>query len=219
LCALPSTVSSSVALTAAARGNVPVAVFNATLSSLLGVFLTPLWVSWHLHTSGQPMALGPVVIDLVQWLLLPLALGQLSRPWLAEWGTRHRAALQRVDRGTILLIIYTSFCDSVQAGVWQATAAGDLAIMTAACIALFFVVLGLMNLVSTALGFSTEDKIATIFCGSKKSIAQGVPMARLIFGASPQLSVLLLPIMIYHSFQLIVCGVLASRWARRPTKE
>jgi solute carrier family 10 (sodium/bile acid cotransporter), member 7 len=148
--------------------------------------------------------------------VLPLVLGQMSRPWLAGWAARHRSGLQVVDRGTILLIIYTSFCDSVQAGVWQKSDATELAVAAVGCVALFFVVLGIMHLASNALGFSTEDRIATIFCGSKKSIAQGVPMARLIFGASPQLSLLLLPIMIYHAFQLIVCGVLASRWGRRP---
>jgi sodium/bile acid cotransporter 7 len=82
LCALPSTVSSSVAMTATARGNVAGAVFNATLSSLLGVFLTPLWIALVLQTSGQTQPLGPVILDLLRWLVLPLAVGQALHPWL-----------------------------------------------------------------------------------------------------------------------------------------
>ena len=79
LCVLPSTVSSSVALTAAARGNVPAAVFNATLSSLIGIFITPLWISWRLKSGGVPMPYGKVILDLVIWLLLPLILGQMGK--------------------------------------------------------------------------------------------------------------------------------------------
>ncbi|HTV24240.1 MAG TPA: bile acid:sodium symporter family protein, partial [Polyangiaceae bacterium] len=118
LCALPSTVSSSVALTAAAGGNVPAAVFNATLSSVLGVFLTPLWVGLVLGGTGASLPLGSVVLDLVTWLLLPLALGQLCRPLWGAWASRHKPVINKVDRVTILLLVYTSFCDSVQSGVW-----------------------------------------------------------------------------------------------------
>ena len=121
LCALPSTVSSSVAMTAAARGNVPAAVFNATLSSLLGVFLTPLWISWILKTSGHDTnQLGKVILDLVIWLILPLLLGQISRRWLADWAKRTKQIVHVVDRSTILLIIYTSFCDSIIRGDFTA---------------------------------------------------------------------------------------------------
>jgi len=124
LCALPSTVSSSVAMTSAARGNVPAAVFNATLSSLIGVVVTPLWISWRLHAEGEGMNVGKVILDLLLWLVLPLVLGQLSRPWLAEWAKRNKKFIQIVDRSTILLIIYTSFCDSIMRGVWSGQGAG-----------------------------------------------------------------------------------------------
>jgi len=216
LCVLPSTVSSSVALTAAARGNVPAAVFNATLSSLLGVFLTPLWIGWRMHNGGQVMPMGKVVLDLVLWLLLPLLLGQLSRPLLSGWAGSNKKLIHVVDRGTILLIIYTSFCDSVKGGVWRQSGTSELLIAVVGCAGLFFIVMAIMGAVSDALGFSVEDRITTVFCGSKKSIAQGVPMARLIFGTNPHLSVILLPIMIYHPLQLVICGVLAGRWALRP---
>ena len=214
LCALPSTVSSSVALTAAARGNVAAALFNATLSSLLGVVLTPLWLSLALGSSGQSLPLGPVVLELVRWLVVPLAVGQGMRPLLGALAGRHRAQLSIVDRLTILLLVYTSFCDSVQGGVWgQGTA--SLALAAAASVGLLALALTVTWLAGRALGFDTADRIAALFCGSKKSLASGVPMARVIFGAEPSLALILLPIMIYHSLQLVVGGWLAGRLAAR----
>jgi len=213
LCALPSTVSSSVALTATARGNVAAAVFNATLSSLLGVVLTPLWLSLVLGASGQTLPLASVVLDLVLWLVLPLFVGQAARPLLGAWASRHKARIGVVDRLTILLLVYTSFCDSVVAGVWRSGAA-LLLVTLAAAVLLLALVLGLTWLLGGALGFDRADRIAGLFCGSKKTLASGVPMARVIFGAHPHLAVILLPIMVYHPLQLIVGGWLAGRMAR-----
>jgi sodium/bile acid cotransporter 7 len=214
LCALPSTVSSSVAMTAAARGNVAGAVFNATLSSLIGIFLTPMWVAVVLKTSGQSVPLGPVILDLLRWLVLPLAVGQALHPWFGAWVGRHKAGIGIVDRGTILLLVYTSFCDSFKQGVWSGHGAGQVVLVALVCAALFALVMVLTGAVARALGFTREDRLAAIFCGSKKTLASGVPMAKLIFGAHPGLGLILLPIMIYHPLQLIVCGVLAARWGR-----
>jgi len=214
LCALPSTVSSSVAMTAAARGNVAGAVFNATLSSLIGIFLTPLWIAFVMKTSGQPVPLGPVIVDLLRWLVLPLAVGQALHPWLGKFAAKHKAGIGVVDRGTILLLVYTSFCDSFKQGVWSGHGTAQVALVVAVCGALFAFVMVLTNAAARALAFSREDRLAAIFCGSKKTLASGVPMAKLIFGAHPGLGLILLPIMIYHPLQLIVCGVLAQRWGR-----
>jgi sodium/bile acid cotransporter 7 len=215
LCALPSTVSSSVALTAAARGNVPVAVFNATLSSLLGVVLTPAWLGLVLGASGHTLPLGEVMLDLARWLLLPFALGQACRPLLGSWATRHKSKISIVDRLTILLLVYTSFCDSVMANVWQGSGLTALLVTLSFAVVLLGAMLGGLTWASRVLGFSSADSIAVVLCGSKKSLASGVPMARLIFGTNPGLSLILLPIMIYHPLQLVVGGWLAGRWARR----
>jgi sodium/bile acid cotransporter 7 len=212
LCALPSTVSSSVAMTGAAKGNVPGALFNATLSSLLGVFLTPLWVAWMLKSSGQSQPLTPVILDLLQWLVLPLAVGQLCRPLLGTWAARNRPQINVADRVTILLLVYTSFCDSFKQGIWTHHGWGTLLLVMLGALGLFVVAMALMGFASRALNFSREDRIAAMFCGSKKTLASGVPMARLIFGAHPAIGVILLPIMIYHPLQLVICGVLAKRW-------
>ncbi len=214
LCALPSTVSSSVAMTAAARGNVPAAVFNATLSSLLGVFLTPFWMSWWLKTGGQPLPLGKVILDLVIWLILPLAAGQLCRPWLGRWAERNKRFINKVDRGTILLLVYTSFCDSMKWGVWSGHGLRTVIVTLLGSAIIFVLVMLSVGLVARMLKFPVEDWITAVFCGSKKTLASGVPMAQLMFGTNPALSMILLPIMIYHPLQLVICGALASRWAR-----
>jgi len=212
LCALPSTVSSSVALTATARGNVPGAVFNATLSSLLGVVFTPLWLGLVLGAAGQSLPLGRVVLDLVLWLVLPLFIGQALRPWLGALAARHKMRIGVLDRLTILLLVYTSFCDSVKAGVWSAGLA-PLLVSSLSSLALLAIAMAFVSTASRALGFTRSDRIAALFCGSKKTLASGVPMARLIFGANPGLGIILLPIMIYHPLQLVVGGWLAGRFA------
>ena len=214
--ALPSTVSSSIAMTALARGNVAAAVFNASLSSLIGVVLTPLWLSVAVGGNHAPLPFGRVVLDLCEWLVAPLALGQLARPFLGAWVSRHKSKIGVVDRVTILVLVYTSFCDSVKSGVWHRTGTGSLAVTLAYAALLFATVMLLVTLLARWLRFARADEIAAVFCGSKKTLASGVPMARLVFGAQPGLALILLPIMIYHPLQLVVCGWLAARWARRP---
>jgi sodium/bile acid cotransporter 7 len=215
LCVLPSTVSSSVAMTATARGNVAGAVFNATLSSLIGIVLTPLWITWAMKTTGEAQPIMPVILDLLRWLVLPLAMGQALRPWLGTWALRHKQRLGVVDRLAILLLVYTSFCDSFKQGVWSGNGAGQLVILSLVCAALFGFVMLLTAAATRALGFNREDRIAAMFCGSKKTLASGIPMAKLIFGAHPGLGLILLPIMIYHPLQLIICGLLAQRWGKQ----
>jgi solute carrier family 10 (sodium/bile acid cotransporter), member 7 len=215
LCALPSTVSSSVAMTALARGNVAAAVFNATLSSLIGVFLTPFWIALVLKAEGGSLPLGSVILDLVLWLILPLLIGHAMRPWLGAFIHRHKKGLHLVDRGVILLIVYTSFCDSVSSGVWQGKGWDLLGITLGVSVGLFFVVMAVMQWVCRILKFPIEDRIAGVFCGSKKSLAVGVPMAQIIFAGNPALGLILLPIIVYHSFQLAVCAWLARRWSLR----
>jgi solute carrier family 10 (sodium/bile acid cotransporter), member 7 len=202
-------------MTAAAHGNVAGAVFNATLSSLIGIALTPLWVAWVMKTTGEAPPIGPVVVDLLQWLVLPLVVGQGLRPWLGAWALRHKKQVGLVDRLAILLLVYTSFCDSFKQGVWSGNSPGQLVGISAVCVALLALVLILTSVAARVLGFNREDRIVAIFCGSKKTLASGVPMAKLIFGAHPGLGLILLPIMIYHPLQLIVCGVLAQRWGKK----
>jgi len=218
LCALPSTVSSSVALTATARGDVPAAVFNATLSSLLGVLLTPWWLGLALGASGHSLPLGRVILDLCLWLVLPLFIGQALRPLLGAFAMRHKARIGVLDRVTILLLVYTSFCDSVKTHVWS-SGTTLLGVSILASVVLLGLMLCVVWLVSGILGFEAAERITAVFCASKKTLASGVPMARLIFGTAPGLGLILLPIMLYHPIQLVVGGWLAGRFARRSERE
>jgi sodium/bile acid cotransporter 7 len=215
--ALPSTVSSSVAMTNIARGNVPAAVFNASLSSLLGVFITPLLMSWYMHSNGIDMPLLPVILKVVMLVLVPIVLGQIARRWLAGWAHRNAFWVKLADRSTILAIVYNSFCDSVAAGVWNA---GDLMLVVRiaiASVALFVIVYLAMNGICSLMGFNIRDRIACQFCGSKKSLATGVPLAPVMFGQNAALGLIVAPIMVFHFLQLVIVSVLAARFARRTT--
>ncbi|MDQ7988839.1 MAG: bile acid:sodium symporter family protein [Candidatus Dactylopiibacterium sp.] len=214
LCVLPSTVSSSVAMTSIAQGNVSGAIFNASLSSLIGVFITPLWVQAFLHTQGGGMPLGPVILKIVLLVLVPIALGQLLRPFVLRWVEAHLKAAKLLDRLTILAIVANSFADSVHEGVWAAHGLRTLLLIALISVALFWVVFALMSLACRLAGFSREDRIAAVFCGSKKSLATGVPMARIMFGADPRLGLVIAPIMLFHLLQLVMVSVLARRYAR-----
>jgi sodium/bile acid cotransporter 7 len=213
LAALPSTVSSSVAMTSLAKGNVPVAIFNATLSSIIGVFLTPILMAWFAATIGGSLPLGPVIAKVVLLILLPIIVGQVARRWLADWAMRNMNWLKFVDRGIILAIVYGSFSDSMVAGIWKAHDAILLGEMIVGVIALFFIIYGLMQIPCRLFGFNREDTIATLFCASKKSLATGVPMAKLMFGATPALGLIIAPLMLFHFFQLVIVSIIASRYA------
>lgn len=216
LCALPSTVSSSVAMTAIARGNVPAAIFNATLSSLLGILLTPAIVGLLEGVQGSGgMSFGHAVANIAGMLLLPFVLGQVLRPFLGRLAMRHEKAINTFDKLVILVLVYGTFCDSVKSGLWAHTGLEILAVTLVGTALFLGLVLFLSSWMGTRLGLPVEDRITAVFCGSKKTLASGVPMARLIFGANPALGLIVLPIMFYHPLQLFVCSVLASRYARR----
>jgi sodium/bile acid cotransporter 7 len=214
LCALPSTVSSAVALTAAAGGDVAVAGLYDSLSSILGGVVTQLWLSQVLTAGLAPLPLGRVVLDLVEWLILPLALGQLCRPLLGAWAARHKRRLAVLDRLIILFLVYASFCDAVAGGIWSRYGLAAVAIVLVGSAAILVLALWSMLAATRALGLARGERIAAVFIGATKSLAAGVPMAQLIFGSDPALGMILLPIMLYHPLQLIACGALASRWAR-----
>lgn len=214
LCALPSTISSSVAMTAIGRGNVPVAIFNATLSSLLGIVLTPLLISVLVQTQTHGLSLLDTMLNIAKLLLLPIVAGQLLRPLVGHWFAKIKKYTNHVDRLVILLLVYAAFCNSVKSGLWQQHGIGLIAVTGLGVTVILGIVLALSRAVARALRFKREDEVAIVFCGSKKTLASGIPMAALIFGAHPGLGMIVLPIMLYHQLQLFVCSVLAHRYAR-----
>ena len=212
LCVLPSTVQSSIAFTSIARGNVPAALCAATASNLLGMALTPLLAGLLLHTHGGFSAAA--VGDIALQLLLPFLAGQLARPWIGEWAARNRTLLGLVDRGAILLVVYIAFSEGVTHGIWyqlDLTSLGTLLLVDAALLA---AVLGLTTMASRALGFSRGDEIVAVFCGSKKSLASGLPMATVLF-AGQSAGLIVLPLMLFHQIQLMACAAMARRYAAR----
>lgn len=210
---LPSTIQSSIAFVSVARGNVPAAVAAASASNLLGVFLTPLLVGVLLHAQGGVSASSFWAI--VLQLLVPFVAGQALRPWVGDWVRARNAVLSKLDRGSILLVVYTAFSGAVVAGVWSQLSLLDLARLLAICLVLLAAVLALTALAARTLGFSKADEIAIVFCGSKKSLASGAPMAAAIF--SPAVAgVALIPLMIFHQVQLMACAAIAQRYAQRP---
>ncbi|MDB4971945.1 MAG: hypothetical protein JWN48_286 [Myxococcaceae bacterium] len=214
LSALPSTVQSSIAFTSIARGNVAAALCAASASNLLGVIITPLLVGLLLSKQGATFS-GSSVQKLVLQLLLPFFLGQVLRPWISGFVTRHKQVLSYVDRGSILLVVYVAFSEGVVAGIWQQTSPTDLALLMLVTGGLLALVLCLTTVASRRLGFSTEDEITIVMCGSKKSLASGLPIATVLFPPAT-VGLTVLPLMIFHQIQLIVCAWLARRYAERP---
>jgi sodium/bile acid cotransporter 7 len=214
LCALPSTVQSSIAFTAMARGNVAAAVCSASASNFIGIFLTPVLVGLLITRGAAGGSSLDSVLAIVEQLLLPFIAGQLLRPWIGAWVDRHKPMLRFIDQGSILLVVYTAFSESVNQGLWRQVSLSTLAGLVAISALMLAVALGVATLVSRRMGFSKEDEITIVFCGSKKSLASGVPMAKVLF-APGALGMIILPLMLFHQLQLMVCAVLAQRFARR----
>ena len=212
--ALPSTVSSSVAMVSLARGNVAVALFNATLSSLIGVFVTPIWMAWYLNSVGISVPLLPTLTKVALLVILPIVFGQIGRIWLSGWITRNSYWIKHIDRIIILAIVLNSLSDATAAGIWTQYQPTLLVETVVAAIALFFVIYAIGLGVSRLLGFNREDKIAFLFCGSKKSLAVGVPLAPVLFGNMPNIGIIIVPIMVFHFFQLVAVSGIAARYAR-----
>jgi sodium/bile acid cotransporter 7 len=212
LCVLPSTVQSSIAFTSIARGNVPSALCAATASNLLGMAVTPLLAGLLLHTHGgfSPKAMGDIALQ----LLVPFLAGQFARRWIGAWVGRNRRLLGLVDRGSVLLVVYVAFSDGVAHGIWHQVDAAGLGTLLLVNAALLAAVLGLTTLASRALGFSRSDEIVAVFCGSKKSLASGLPMATVLF-AGQSAGLIVLPLMLFHQIQLMACAALAQRYAAR----
>lgn len=212
LCLLPSTIQSSITFTSLANGNVAAAVCSASASNMLGVFLTPLLMSFFMNTEGSiPLSsIGSVVGQ----LLVPFVIGHITRPWTGGWVERHRKLAGAVDRGAILLVVYYAFGEAVTNGLWHQLDLRDLTILIGISCTLLAVVLVIMMGASRLFGFSRQDEIAIVFCGSKKSLGSGVPIASIIFPAA-MVGAIILPVMLFHQIQLIVCAILARSYAGR----
>ncbi len=210
LCILPATVQSAIAFASLAGGNVAAAVCSASASSLLGIFVSPLLVGllMHLHGAGGDLEqVGKIMLQ----LLLPFVLGHLSRPWIGSWVAKHKKWIGKTDQTSILLVVYSAFSEAVVNGIWHKVGVGSLLFIVVVSLVLLAIVIAINIFVARRCGFSKPDEITIVFCGSKKSLANGIPMANILFPASI-LGIMVLPLMIFHQIQLMVCAVLARRY-------
>ena len=214
LAALPSTVSSSIVMVALAKGNLPTAIFNASLSGLIGILVTPLWMSFFMNSVSE-LKFGEVLGKLFLQIILPLVLGLLLQRILGELARKYSRQLSFFDKSIIILIVYSSFCTSFTSDLFETVSMWEFAKLVGLIVVLFVVIYTGLGWVSKALGFNTEDSITAKFCGTKKSLVHGSVMVKIIFGNSANTGLLLLPIMTYHILQLLVIAVIAERYGRR----
>ncbi|QQG26613.1 bile acid:sodium symporter [Pectobacterium carotovorum] len=213
LCALPATVQSAIAYTSMAGGNVAAAICSASASSILGVFLSPILVGLLMHTQGGETDTLHAIGSIIMQLMVPFVIGHLSRPLIAKWVERHRKLINITDRSSILLVVYVAFSEAVVQGIWGQINVWSLLAVVGCSIVLLAMVLVVNTLVARKMGFNTADEITIVFCGSKKSLANGIPMANVLFPAAA-VGAMVLPLMIFHQIQLMVCAALAQRYAR-----
>lgn len=211
---LPSTVSSSVVMVALAKGNLPAAIFNASLSGLIGIIATPLWLGFILEKTTDFDFLE-VLQKLCLQIIVPLAIGLFLQRYFGELARKYGKQLSRLDKTTIILIIYSSFSNSFTSNLFTSVELDELIKMVMIVLVLFFVVFFGLALFSNLMNLNTEDKIAAQFCGTKKSLVHGSVMVRVIFGNAANSGLLLLPIMLYHSAQLILVAWFAERYRKR----
>jgi sodium/bile acid cotransporter 7 len=216
LCILPATVQSAIAFTSLAGGNVAAAVCSASASSLLGIFLSPLLVGLLMDLHGAEGSLEQVGKIMLQ-LLLPFVLGHLSRPWTGAWVARNKKWISNTDQTSILLVVYSAFSEAVVNGIWQKVGVGSLLFIVVVSIVLLAIVIAVNIFVARRCGFNKADEITIVFCGSKKSLANGIPMANILFPTAV-IGMMVLPLMIFHQIQLMICAVLARRYKRQAEK-
>ncbi len=214
LASLPSTVSSSVVMVSMAEGNIPAAIFNASISSIIGVFITPLWMELILSGSSQNIELGSIMGKLVLQVLLPVVVGILLNPKWGHIAEKYKKQLKYFDQTIILIIIYTAFCESFEKKMFDNLTLPELLLLGVAMLLLFFIVYGITNMLCSILHFNRKDRITVVFCGSKKSLVHGTVMSRVLFTNNTATGLLLLPLMMYHALQLIVVSIIAKRATR-----
>ncbi len=215
LCILPATVQSSIAFTSLAGGNVAAAVCSASASSLLGVFISPLLVNlvMNVHSSMPGNGLEQIGKIMLQ-LLVPFLIGHFSRRWIAGWVEKHRSLIGKTDQTSILLVVYSAFSEAVVNGIWHRVGISTLLWIIVGSLLLLSIVLLINVIVARACGFSRPDEITILFCGSKKSLANGVPMANILFPASA-VGIIVLPLMVFHQVQLMTCSFIAQRYQKK----
>lgn len=219
LAALPSTVSSSVVMVSLAKGNIPAAIFNASISGIIGIIVTPLWMTTFIQQTDIAYDFSAIYAQLGMEILLPLILGLLLRKYLGAFAQKNKRGLNLFDKSVILIIIYKSFVHSFEEKVFSSVSFLDLILMTFLVIALFFLVFFITGWMGKLLHFNREDRITAQFCGTKKSLVHGTVFSEALFGQSSIMGLMLLPLMLFHAFQILFISVIATRMGEKETEK
>ncbi len=219
LAALPSTVSSSVVMVSMAKGNMPAAIFNASISGLIGIIITPLWLGLFLKSTTQDFDLSSIYIKLVIEILIPVVLGISLQRFLGKFAQQYSGLLSVFDKSIILLIIYKSFAESFNNRIFSSVNFFDLVLIFVGAIVLFYIVFYSTQFLAVRMGFSEEDRITARYCGTKKSLVHGTVFSKILFPASFPVGIILLPLMLFHAFQIFVVSIHASKLGKRNSIE
>ncbi len=212
---ISSTIASSITMTGIAKGNVGGAVWDASLSGFIGIFFTPFALSLIMHDqSGARIDIIDAIFNISTAILLPFALGQLARPFIGDFIIRYKKRFAILDRAIIITIVFVAFCQSNLNNVWQRTTISEIILLFVITGTLLVLALLISGFIAKTFGLSNDDKIAAIFVGSTKSLANGAPIAAILFAGNENLSQILLPLLIYHQLQLIVGMALAQKWSK-----
>ena len=219
LAALPSTVSSSVVMVSIAKGNIPAAIFNASISGIIGIALTPLWMGLFVHDAQTDFDFTAIYTKLIVQIILPVVVGMIMQRFLGDFVQRHSSKLTLFDKSIILLIIYKSFAESFSERLFSSVSVLDLLALFGGVLALFLMVFVTTGFFSKLLGFSIEDRITAQFCGTKKSLVHGTVFSKILFGNMAALGLILLPLMLFHASQIMIISAIASRYQKRQMLE
>jgi sodium/bile acid cotransporter 7 len=215
LAAVPSTVSSSVVMVSIAKGNIPAAIFNASISGLIGIVITPLWMELFLPQVIGNFDLAAIYLKLIIEILLPVFLGLILQRYLGKYAHKFSSLLTTFDKSVILIIIYKSFSQSFEDAVFSSVSLIDLLLIASLLVLLFFLMYHLIGFISKRLGFNTEDQICAQFCGTKKSLVHGTVFSAILFPPTFPIGLVLLPLMMYHAMQIFIISIKATKLGQR----
>ena len=211
MAALPSTVSSSVVMVSLAKGNLPGAIFNASISGIIGIILTPLWLMPFIKQTDIVFDFSTIYLQLITEIVVPLILGLLLRKYLGYWAVRHKRGLDLFDKFIILLIIYKSFVHSFEDKIFSSVSLSEMLGMVGLVLVLFIIVYSLTGWIGKVLKFNHADQITNQFCGTKKSLVHGTVFSQALFGQTSFVGIIILPLMFYHAFQILIISVIATK--------
>ena len=215
LAALPSTVSSSVVMVSMAKGNIPAAIFNASISGIIGIVITPLWMGLFVDDAQSDFDFTAIYMKLIVQIILPVILGLLLQRFLGSFAQKHSSKLTLFDKSIILLIIYKSFSESFYNNIFSSVSFLDLLAIFIGVLFLFSVAFYLTKFMAEKLKINKEDQITAQFCGTKKSLVHGTVFSKILFGNMASVGIILLPLMLFHATQILIISIIASKLAKR----